>query len=84
MEPSLSLSVVIPIGPEESAVPSGLIDDLRSIPPSSEILFITCNQRFGAEQKQAVVTALKPLQVRWLASGQGRAVQMNQIGRAHV
>jgi hypothetical protein len=84
MEPSLSFSVVIPIGPEESAVPSGLIDDLRSIPPSSEILFITCNQRFGAEQKQAVVTALKPLQVRWLASGQGRAVQMNHGAQAAV
>ncbi|MDO6594259.1 glycosyltransferase [Neptuniibacter sp. 1_MG-2023] len=82
MEHSLSVSIVIPIGPAESIIPVGLIEDLRSIPSASEIIFVVCHQRFDDQYKQDIVATLAPFQVSWLESGQGRAVQMNYGAQA--
>lgn len=76
--PEHLLSVVIPVGPEESEVPQGLIEDLHFLPENSEIIFVGCDENAQQSLKQVAHDRLQAYPIQWFSSAPGRALQMNK------
>ena len=72
------LSVVIPIGPEEEKLPSGLLSDLNFLPDGCELIFTVSDRHFAIENTPLSQELLSRYIVKWvITSSPGRAVQMN-------
>lgn len=68
----LMLTVIIPVGPAEKEVPSGLLQDLQLLPENSEVIFVGCDQESQSQFMEKLPAAF--LQVY---ASPGRAQQMN-------
>ena len=75
--PDPFLSVVIPVGPEESEITRGLIDDLHFLPKHSEIIFVGCDEKSQAGLERSTTDRIKAYSVQWAYAEPGRAKQMN-------
>jgi len=69
-----NLSIIIPLGPDEDQL-APLLDDLRRLGSRAEIIVVTCDE--GAARCKA-----DDLNIQWLQSAQGRAIQQNTGARA--
>ena len=70
--PEIRLSVIIPVGPDETAVPEGILQDLNALSDASEVIFVGCNP-----ETQTAFLARLPAKHKYFFSTPGRAVQMN-------
>jgi hypothetical protein len=70
--PEIRLSVIIPVGPDEKAIPEGLLKDLQALPDDSQVIFVGCYP----ETQTNLLTTL-PAKYKCIFSTPGRAVQMN-------
>ncbi|MGI1671871.1 MAG: hypothetical protein K6L74_16325 [Neptuniibacter sp.] len=68
----LKLSVIIPVGPDEKEVPSGLLQDLQKLPENSEVIFVGCDQ-----DSQSQFMEKLPAEFLQCYAAPGRAQQMN-------
>ena len=68
----LKLSVIIPVGPDEKEVPSGLLQDLQLLPENSEVIFVGCDQ-----DSQSQFMEKLPAEFLQCYAAPGRAQQMN-------
>lgn len=78
MDPSLS--VIVPVGPGDTAW-QGLLPQLAALPPDAELRLVACRAEDAAHAALAAADAL-PADRAWLIAPRGRARQMNAGARA--
>ena len=72
----ISLSVIMPMGPEESGL-GRLVADLLLLPIETEILLVYCTQSSGLQQLPLPDGLTRRPNLRWLHAPAGRASQLN-------
>lgn len=75
--PEPRLSVIVPVGPGETGIPSGLLADLRQIKGAWELIFVGCDPVAQQSLQQATRSIADCCSLRWLFAPAGRAQQMN-------
>jgi len=71
------LSVIIPVGPDETGLSQALLADLQYLPADSEILFGCTTAQKPFSEVESVLKALQGYKVQFLYAATGRAQQMN-------
>ena len=71
-----SLSIVVPLGPDEPQWPP-LLDQLTLLPVGSEVLLVGHDQMSAPPQLSALPPTLGHLRWQWLTAPRGRASQLN-------
>ncbi len=70
------LSVIVPLGPDETEL-GRLAADLLLLPIDSEILLVCCPQSAALQQPQLPPGLQRRVNLRWLEAPAGRACQLN-------
>ncbi|MEH6628525.1 MAG: hypothetical protein V7739_18965 [Motiliproteus sp.] len=70
------LSVIIPLGPEETDL-GRLQGDLQLLPAGAEILLVCCPDNQPFPHQQQISATLSRFSIKWLVSVTGRAKQLN-------
>ncbi|WP_210395364.1 hypothetical protein [Motiliproteus sediminis] len=71
-----SLSVIVPLGPNENAF-GRLAADLLLLPGDSELVFVACRPVEAYPWRAALERVLSGRRLRWIEAPEGRARQMN-------